>query len=228
MKKTNTPYKDVNDNKIDFKGQTKAAVKTNKTTLQLPLLITKANIMPLEGLDRERLEITINSNNTDANKIHNIRLHDSVKKIMKLKNEIKDFFSNNNELKLGSKSKSDGRREHHATKRTTDINSFTWSGRRGIKKTDKEQQLGKSNRNKWRLFRSKSSRIYNKKGKSTKIALDLRKLNEAQIKRKAQMPNLEELISRKLRKISEGKECEIWITKLDLDNVNAQTKLDKK
>ena len=56
----------------------------------------------------------------------------------------------------------------------------------------------------------------------------MRKLNEAQIKRKAQMPNLEELISRKPRNISEGKESEIWITKLDLDNVNGQTKLDKK
>ena len=46
-----TNYRDVNDNKIDFLGQTKALVKTNSTTLQLPLLITKANITPLMGLD---------------------------------------------------------------------------------------------------------------------------------------------------------------------------------
>ena len=39
-----TNYKDVNDNRIDFLGQTKVLVKTNNTTLQLPLLITKANI----------------------------------------------------------------------------------------------------------------------------------------------------------------------------------------
>ena len=41
--KTNTNYKDVFDNKIEFVGQTKATVKTSKTTFQLPLLITKAN-----------------------------------------------------------------------------------------------------------------------------------------------------------------------------------------
>ena len=57
-----TNYKEVNDNKIEFLRQTKATIKTNKqrnkqtnkqtnnTTLQLPLLITKANITPLMGL----------------------------------------------------------------------------------------------------------------------------------------------------------------------------------
>ena len=33
VEKMNTDYKDVNDNKIEFVGQTNAAVKTNKTTL---------------------------------------------------------------------------------------------------------------------------------------------------------------------------------------------------
>ena len=41
------------------------------------------------------------------------------------------------------------------------------------------------------------------KDKSVKIALVSRKLNEATVKRKAHMPNLEELISRTSRKISE-------------------------
>ena len=57
-----TNYKEVNDNKIEFLRQTKATLKTHKqrnkqtnkqtnnTTLQLPLLITKANITPLMGL----------------------------------------------------------------------------------------------------------------------------------------------------------------------------------
>ena len=49
--KLNTSYKDVNDNKIEFRGQTIATVKTNKMRIQLPLLITKANITPLMGLD---------------------------------------------------------------------------------------------------------------------------------------------------------------------------------
>ena len=51
VEKMNANYKDANDNKIEFEGQTTATVKTNKTTLQLPLLITKANITSLMGLD---------------------------------------------------------------------------------------------------------------------------------------------------------------------------------
>ena len=50
VEKVKANYKDANDNKIDFFGQTTATVKTNNTTLQLPLLITKANITPLMGL----------------------------------------------------------------------------------------------------------------------------------------------------------------------------------
>ena len=45
------------------------------------------------------------------------------------------------------------------------------------------------------------------------------------MKRKAQMPIMEELISRILRKISEGKDGEIWITKLDFDYAYGQLKL---
>ena len=40
------------------------------------------------------------------------------------------------------------------------------------------------------------------------------------------MPNMEELISRISRKISEGKEGEIWLTKLDFDYAYGQIKLD--
>ena len=93
-----TNYKDVNDNKIDL-GQTKALVKTNSTTLQLPLLITKANNTPLMGLDWMKwLRITLNTT-TDDIKIHNIKLDEIEKKILKLKNEFKDLFYNNTELK---------------------------------------------------------------------------------------------------------------------------------
>ena len=99
VEKMNTDYKDVNDNKIEFVGQTNATVKTNKTTLQLPLLITRANITPLMGLDwMKRLEITVNSN-TEAIKIHNIKMDDNEKRILKLKNEFKDLFYNNTEIK---------------------------------------------------------------------------------------------------------------------------------
>ena len=56
-----------------------------------------------------------------------------------------------------------------------------------------------------------------KKDKSVKIALDSRKLNEITIKRKAQMPNMEELISRISRKIADGPADEIRASKLHLD-----------
>ena len=56
-----------------------------------------------------------------------------------------------------------------------------------------------------------------KKVKSVKIALDSQKLNEITIKRKAQMPNVEQLISRNSRKIADGPADEIWTSKLDLD-----------
>ena len=94
-----TKYKDVNDNNIDFLGQRKALVKTNSTILQLPLLITKANITPLMGLDwMKRLGITLNTIVDDV-KIHNIKMDETEKKILKLKNECKDLLYNNTEIK---------------------------------------------------------------------------------------------------------------------------------
>ena len=54
-----------------------------------------------------------------------------------------------------------------------------------------------------------------------------KKLNEATIERKAQMPSMEELISRISRKISEEKEGEIHITKQDFDYAYGQLRLDE-
>ena len=51
--KLNTNYNDVNDNKVEFPEQTNATVNTNNKTLQLPPLITKANITPLIRLGLE-------------------------------------------------------------------------------------------------------------------------------------------------------------------------------
>ena len=66
-----------------------------------------------------------------------------------------------------------------------------------------------------------------KKDNSIKIALDSRKLNEATIKRKAQMSNMAELISRISRKISEEKEGEIHTRKLAFDYAYGQLRLDE-
>ena len=66
-----------------------------------------------------------------------------------------------------------------------------------------------------------------KKDKTIKIALDSRKLNEIAVQRKAQMPNMEELISRISRKIADGEEDAIWISKFDLDYPYGQLPLSK-
>ena len=69
-----------------------------------------------------------------------------------------------------------------------------------------------------------------KKDKSIKIALDSRKLNEVSVKRKAQKPNMEELISRISRisrKIADGPADEIWISKIDLDYAYGQLLLSR-
>ena len=65
-----------------------------------------------------------------------------------------------------------------------------------------------------------------KKDKSVKIALNSRKLNEACVKRKAAMPNMEELISKISAKNTKG-EGEIWMSKTDLDYAYGQAKLSK-
>ena len=66
-----------------------------------------------------------------------------------------------------------------------------------------------------------------KTDKSIKVARDSRKINEATIKKKAQMPNMEELIFRISRKISEEQEGEICITKLDFDYAYGEIKLNE-
>ena len=55
-----------------------------------------------------------------------------------------------------------------------------------------------------------------------------RKLNEITRKSKAQMPSMEELVSRISRKISEGEDGEILATKFDFDYAYRQIKLDEK
>ena len=63
--------------------------------------------------------------------------------------------------------------------------------------------------------------------KSVKIALDSRKLNEACDKRKAAMPNMEELISKISAEITKNN-GEIWMSKMDLDYAYGQGKLSRK
>ena len=160
MEELKTNYKDVNDNKIDFLGQTKALVKTNSTTLQLPQLITRANITPAMGLDwMERLGITLNTT-TDDIKIHNIKMDETEKKILKLKNEFKDLFYNNTkikelEVKIDLK---DDAKIIQQKGRPVPIhlqNQVAEEIKR--QKTNKKRILGKGHRNNRRLFREPGS-----------------------------------------------------------------------
>ena len=94
-----TTYKDVNNQKIDFTGQTKAMVKTNKKTMELPLISTEAQTAALMGLDwMQRLKNNLSSN-SDATQLHNINLDNTESKIIKLQNDFKDLFYNNKEIK---------------------------------------------------------------------------------------------------------------------------------
>ena len=129
-----TNYKEVNDNKVDFMGQIKATVKSNSVTLQLPLLITKANITLLMGLDwMKRLGITLNTR-TNNIKLHNIRMDETEKKILKLKNEFKDLSYNNTEIKnLGVKLDLKENAKNTTKEKTSSKSSTRQSSRRNQK-----------------------------------------------------------------------------------------------
>ena len=65
-----------------------------------------------------------------------------------------------------------------------------------------------------------------KKDKSVKRALDARKFNEACVKRKTAMPNLEELISKISAEITKNN-GEIWMSKIDSEYAYGLAKLSK-
>ena len=178
-----TNYKDVNDNRIDLLGQTKALVKTNSTTLQLPPLITKANITLLMGLDwMKRLGITLNTTTNDI-KIHNIKMHETEKKILKLKNEYKDLFYNNTEIK-DFEVKLDLKEDAKIIQqkgRPVPIHLQNQVAEE-IKRLIKNEYLERATEITEDCFVSPAD-ITVKKDKSIKIALDSRKLNEATIKK---------------------------------------------
>ena len=58
-------------------------------------------------------------------------------------------------------------------------------------------------------------------------ALDSRKLNDACIKKQAQMPNMEELISKVSTTIAKDRNKPLWITKIDLDYAYGQVSLSE-
>ena len=227
IKPLKTTYKDVNNQRIEFTGQTNALVKTNKETIELPLLIAKTKTSLLMGLDwMQRLKISLSSN-SEASQIHNIKLENTDKKIIKLQNDFKDLFYNNKEIKnLSVKVQlKEGAQIIQQKERPIPIHLKDQVAL-DLKRLMKHGYLERATEITEDCFVSPAV-ITVKKDKSIKIALDSRKLNEVTIKRKAQMPNMEELISLISRMISEGKEGEILATKLDFDYAYGQIKLDE-
>ena len=102
---------------------------------------------------------------------------------------------------------------------------FQKTVREELEKINVKSHLEKANKTTEICFISPAV-ITIKKDKSVKIALNSRKLNEACIKRKAAMPNMEELISKTSSKNTKG-DREIWMSKIDLDYAYAQAKLSK-
>ena len=153
----------------------------------------------------KRLGITLNTT-TDDNEIHNIKMDETEKKILKLKNEIKDLFYNNTEIK-DLEVKIDLKKDAKIIQqkgRPVPIHLQNQVAEE-IKRLIKNGYLERATEITEDCFVSPAV-ITVKKDKSIKIALDSRKLNEATIKKKTQMPNMEELISRISRKISEEQE----------------------
>ena len=227
VKPLKTTYKDVNTQRIEFTGQTNALVKTNKETIELPLLITKAKTSPILGLDwMQRLKINLSSNN-EAIQIHNIKLDNTDKKIRKLQNDFKDLFYNNKEIKNFSVKVQlkEGPQIIQQKGRPIPIHLQDQVALE-LKRLIKHGYLERATEITEDCFVSPAV-ITVKKDKSIKIALDSRKLNKVTNKRKAQMPNMEELTSRISKKISEGKEGKILATKLDFDYAYSQIKLDE-
>ena len=86
--------KDLNCRKINFTGQTKATVKTNKETIEVLLLITKTQTAQLMGPDwMERLHINLSSNN-DAFHINNKKVDNTDRRI------IKNYFTTTKRKKI--------------------------------------------------------------------------------------------------------------------------------
>ena len=225
LKPMNTKYKDVNDNHIQFEGKTIATIQNEGQIHHLELLVTTNETNPLLGLDwMEALGIELQTTNTETI-IHNIVSNEDEQEI---KEQFRKLFNENEtiknievdiELKPGAKLIQQKGRPipiHLQADVEKEINKLIKSGH--LEKADDINE---------NCFVSPAV-ITVKKDKSVKIALDSRKLNDITIKRKAQMPNMEELMSRISRRIADGEKDEIWISKLDLDYAYGQLKLSER
>ena len=85
--------------KDGFRGPDESYGQNKKETIEVPLLITKAQTAPLMGLNwMQWLKMRLSANN-DAIQIHNINLDNPEKRIIKIQNDFKDLLYDNKEMK---------------------------------------------------------------------------------------------------------------------------------
>ena len=186
-----TTFKDVNNQKIDFVCQTKATVKKNNETIELSLLITKAQTAPLMGLDRiQRLKINLSSNR-DTIHIHNKNIDNTERRIIKLQIErLKDVFYNKNEMiKCWVKTNLKATAQIIQQKRRPIPILVQDQVEQELKRQIKHDYVERATEITEDCFVRPAVTTVNK-DKSVKIALDSKKLNEVTVTRKALRPNM--------------------------------------
>ena len=224
LKPLKTEYRDVNNNRINFEGKTIAIVEIGGKRNDLDILVTTKKTKPLLGLDWiEKLGKTLDTGKTGPQVNHIIEDPD----ITTLKRKFKKLFHENHTvegLEVKIQLKKDARLIQQ--KRRPIPIRLQQSVEKEITKLMKQGHIETTNNIDENCFVSPAVIIV-KKDKLVKIAVDSRKLNEITIKRKAQMPNIEELISRISRKIADGPADEIWFSKFDLDYAYGQLILSR-
>ena len=216
-------YKDVNDNNINFTGKTAAEIDFKEKNLEL--LLTKRNTNPLLGLDlMKQLGMELRKPETKET-VNNMKEDDDEKeikskfvKLFNINHTIKNM-EKDNELKPGAKLMQQKTRPipiHLQNNVEKETKRLIESGH--LKKATEADE---------NCFVSPAV-IPVKRDKPIKFALKSRKLNGINIKKKAQMPNMEELLLRISRRNNDGKEGEIWISKLDLGYAYGQVMLSEK
>ena len=219
-----TEYRDVNDNRIKFERKTIAIVEIDGKRNDLEFLVTTKKTNPLLGLDwMKKLVITLDTGKTGPQKNHIIEDPDNTT----LKKKLKNSFPENHTvegLEVKIQLKEDARLIQQK-RRPIPIHLQQSVGKE-INQLMKQGHIEKENNIDKNCFVSPAVIIV-KKDKTVKIALDSRKLNEITIKREAQMPNMEELISIISRKIADGPADELCISKFDLDYAYGQLILSR-
>ena len=197
-------------------------VKTEKSKITLTILIIEnKNTQPILGLDwLDKLKIGLHGSR-NTNLIRNITLDEKSTKIL---NEFEDLFKNNHtiegltiDIQLRKDTKSIQQKG-----RPVPIH-FQNSVQHELETIIKKGHLKKAVGTTENCFVSPAV-ITIKKDKSFEIALDYRKMNESYIKRKAAMPNMEELISKVSAEITKSKGGK-WMSRIDLDYAYGQAKL---